>query len=178
MGRSQESIEQRRNHWREKSKKLYADPVWRANKLAKQKACREKRKEEINAKSRADYHANKKLRNQQRIEWGRANRERQRAISNKHYDANRAEYQERRISRNPSIGLARDLTAFRKGDITFDQVVERIGERIVRLNQRIEDYEAGNGANALRPASDRSDDSLRPPDNQRNENENGTIENG
>lgn len=180
MGRSAESIERRRIYDREKKKHLYAtDPEYRARALEKSKIRNARNAEARKAEAKRRYHLNKEKRNKQRAEWSRRNRERQLEYQRNYYRENaerlRKLIYESRSRRDPSRGLYGELQRFEKGDLSFDQLIESIGARIIRLDERAKSLAAGDDDQTLRSGARADGGDVRSPDCRVNENETGTT---
>lgn len=176
MGRSPESIERRKAHAREKARFLYQfDAEYRAKKIAKDKSRREKNAESERAKSKARYEANREKRIEQRKQWARDNRDKQNATQRDYYESNRDKLRARIYSgkdrRDPTRGLVAEFRRFKRGDITFDQLIECVGDRIIRLDERLKEQSAGHSGEALRSRASTGGRGVRKPNHKLNENE-------
>lgn len=63
----------------------------------------------------------------------------------------------------------------KKGDLSFDQLIESIGARIIRLDERAKSLAAGDDDQTLRSGARADGGDVRSPDCRVNENETGTT---
>lgn len=163
MGRSAESIERRKEYAREKARFLYQfDTEYRAKKIASDKRRRDKNRPAENAKSKERYNANREKRLEQRAQWRRDNRARQNAYNKSYYEANSKRLRKLiyagKDRRDPTRGLIAEFRRFESGDITLDQLIESVGERIVRLDERLKGKSTGDSSKSVRARSSKRRD--------------------
>lgn len=175
MGRTPEQIKERNRKRAEKSREQYKDPAFAARKAAEAKARREANPEEYRSRARARYHADPTAANARRADYRRRHREEQNAKQRAYYHANKERIRELiyagKDRRDPTRGLYGVFRQFESGAISLDQLIEQVGRRIIRLNERVKSRLAGDDSQALRPGPSADSGSLRAPDRRVDEDE-------
>lgn len=136
MGRTPQGLERRRARDRDRKRKQRMDADFRKKERERKKKYRDTHSEKEKDRQRKYYELNKEERNAKRKQWSKENRERQLEYQREYYRRNiakeRTKIYENRKNRNPHYGLVSAVNAFKRGDITLDELNSRIDSALER----------------------------------------------
>lgn len=141
MGRSQESIEKRKENQRERYRYRWLnEPGFREKELARGRSKDKLNPEKVRIRSKRNYERNKEKRNAQRIEWSKKNKERQLAKQRDYYARNKERLRELiyegKKRRNPAHGLHAAISECLAGRITIHELTRLYSDALARLDER------------------------------------------
>lgn len=161
MGRSTTALERRRAQDRERWRKRYADPEKKEKYLKRRQVKYFEDLEANQRRSRDRYYADKDNCNERRKRNAQTNRERENARHRKYYQEHKEHLSKiiyaARIRRDPTNGLHTAINRYKKGDIGFDELVKIYEQRIVQLDERLE-QSSGRSKSDAAPGSGSSED--------------------
>lgn len=144
VGRSPESIEQRKIRDRERGRERWKDPTVRAKhkeaKLLRRIRDPKRIKEQERARSKRRYYKHREKELQRKRNWFERARDKVNEYRRNYYAKNREHLQgiiyDGRRRRNPTYGLHSAINQLERGDITLQQFAEKYGRALALLDER------------------------------------------